>query len=187
MAGAAPNNTAAKSRDGHGESKNIRIEADACQPWQGRRMPPANGIDSEGSRSPVPPEAASAQITMLSVRNCLAMRVRAPPNAPRSAISCRRAAARTSCRLAILAQAISSTKPNRRQQHHQRLSRISREVTLQGIDFQFPSFGHARQRRGIQMKPGLLERLQAPSARSRGSLPDAASQAHAKTLKAPSC
>ena len=187
MAGAAPNNTAAKSAtpmvnpktygsrltlashgsagDCHSRMASMAKSADGQPPRSRQRT----NHHAFGQKLPRQPQSRPA------------------PNAPRTATSWRRAAARTSCRLAILAQAISSTKPTAASSTDQRFSRISREVALQGNDFQFPSFGHVRQRRRVQMKPGLLERLQLRPHARQGVSADAASQAHAKTLTALRC
>ena len=62
---------------------------------------------------------------------------------------------------------------DRCQQDHQRRPRISREVALQGSDFQFASFGHARHGRGVRSAPGLLERLDVRAGALPGRIPGA--------------
>ena len=63
---------------------------------------------SASSRPTAPPSAPS---TVLSTSSCRTRRPRLAPSDRRMAISCRRAAARASSRLATLAHAMSSTRP----------------------------------------------------------------------------
>jgi hypothetical protein len=58
-----------------------------------------------------PAKPLKMERTRLSVRSCRIMRVRAAPNAVRMDISARRVIPRTRRRLAMLAQAMRSTRP----------------------------------------------------------------------------
>ena len=77
------------------------------------------------ARPSAPPIAAS---TRLSVSSWRTIRSRPAPTAVRSAISRLRPSARTSCRLATLAHAISRTRPNRPEQHEEQTAGVADQL-----------------------------------------------------------
>ena len=127
-AGASPQSDAADERERRPRS---RAPSDRCAPVRAaarpagstRRPPTMN----QCARSSPAPAAASASTT-LSVSSCRTMRHWPAPSAERTAISRARAAPRASSRLATLPQAISSTTPDRREQHEQALPVVADEA-----------------------------------------------------------
>ena len=84
-------------------------------------------IASTAHIAPSSPAAPpSEESTRLSTSICRSRRARLAPSAVRTAISFWREAARASSRLATFADAISSTQPTARQQHHQRGAQLRR-------------------------------------------------------------
>ena len=84
------------------------------------------------STSPQAPPIADS--STLSVSSCTMMRPRPAPMAERMAISRRRPVARTSSRLATLAQAISRTRPTAPDQHVERGADVGDQLLAQAAD-----------------------------------------------------
>ena len=118
-------------RDREREEQHRPVEPDVPERGQAaghgrhqRRDPPAG----ERARRSVPPISAS---TTLSVRSWRTSRARPAPSAARSDISRRRAVARASWRLAMLAQAMSRISATKPEQDQQRRADVAHEEIAQ--------------------------------------------------------